>query len=123
MHMRQIVLDINAGAPGLFDPAHEFDHFPHFGDAKRRGRLVQHDEVGVVVHRPADGDALTFAARQIADRRIDGDANAAEADDVDQDLLGDFLSRLMSMKPNRFVICLPTKKLRHRGCFSASDLS
>ena len=32
-------------------------------------------------------------------------------------------SRLMSMKPKRLVICRPTKKLRHNGCLSASDLS
>ncbi len=31
--------------------------------------------------------------------------------------------RRMSMKPQRLVICRPTKKLRQSGCFSASDLS
>ncbi len=86
VHMRQIVFDIDAGAPGLFDLAHEVDHFSHLRDAERGGRLVEHDEVGVVVHRPADRDALALAARELADRRIDRDADAAEADHVDQDL-------------------------------------
>ena len=70
VHMRQIVLDIDAGAARLFDLAHEVDHFSHFGDAERGGRLVEHDEVGVVVHRPADRDSLPLAAGKLADRRI-----------------------------------------------------
>src|SRR5579872_1832424 len=94
MHMREIVLDIDAGPPRVLDPAHEFDHFSHLSDAERRRRLVEHDEVGVVVHGSADGDALTLAARQISDRRIDGDAGAPETDRIEQDLPGDLLLAL-----------------------------
>ena len=35
-------------------------------DRERHGRLVEHDEVGVEMHRPADGDALALAAGQLA---------------------------------------------------------
>ena len=69
MDMREIVLDIDAGAAGALDAADEIEDLAHFGDAERRGRLVEHDEVGVVVHRPADRDALAFAAREVGDRR------------------------------------------------------
>ncbi len=31
-------------------------------------------------------------------------------------------SAFTSMKPKRLVICRPTKKLRHSGCFSPSEL-
>ena len=72
----------------------EVDDLAHFGDAQRRGRLVEDDEVGVEVHRAADGDALALAAGEIADGRIDGDADAAKADDVDQDLVGELLLAL-----------------------------
>ena len=94
MHMREIVFDIDAGAAGLFDPPDEVDDLAHFGDAERRRRLVEHDKVGVVVHRPADRDALALAARQIGDRRIDGDADAPEADRFEQDLLRHLLLAL-----------------------------
>ena len=80
--------------PDVFDAPHKVDDLPHFGDAQRRGRLIEDDEVGVEVHGAADGDALAFAARKIADRRIDRDADAAKADDVDEDLVGDLLLAL-----------------------------
>ena len=123
MHVRQIMFDIDAGAPGLFDAAHEFDHFAHFGDAERRGGLVEHDEVGVVVHRPADRDALTFAAGKLPTVESTVMPMPRKPMVSIRIRLAISFSRLMSMKPNRLVICLPTKKLRHSGCFSARDLS
>ena len=94
MDMGEIVLDVDAGAAGLFDAPHEVDDLAHLGDAQRGGRFVEDDEVGVEMHRAPDGDALALAARQIGDGRIDGDADAAKADDVDQDLLRDLLLAL-----------------------------
>ena len=78
----EIVLDVDAGAAGLLDAPDEVDDLAHFGDAQRRGRLVEDDEVGVVVHGAADRDALALAAGEVGDGRIDRDADAAEADDV-----------------------------------------
>ena len=46
------------------------------------------------MHGAADRDALALAAGEIGDGRIDGDADAAEADHVHQDLVGDFLLAL-----------------------------
>ena len=85
--MGEIVLNVDRGASGALDQAHEVDDLAHFGDAQRRRRLVEDDEVGVVVHRSADRDALPLAAGKIGDGRIDGDADAAETDHVDQDVL------------------------------------
>ena len=84
--MGEVVLDIDAGAAGCLDAAHEVEDLAHLGDGQRRRRLVEHDEVGVVVHGPADGDALALAAREVGDGGIDGDADAAEADGLLQDL-------------------------------------
>ena len=91
--------------------------------AERRRRLVEDDQVGVVVHGPADRDALALAAGELRDGRIDGDADAAEADRLRAGCPAAIaFSFLMSMKPKRLVIWRPTKKLRQSGCFSASEL-
>src|ERR1700733_15127186 len=89
--MGEVVLYVDAGAARSLDQANEVQHLAHFRDAKRRRRLVKHDEVGLVVHRPADRDALAFAARQIGHGRIDRDAGAPEAERLLQDLMGDLL--------------------------------
>ena len=92
--MGEIVLDVDAGAAGRLDAPDEVDDLAHLGDAQRRGRLVEHDEIGVEMHRAADRDALALAAGEIADGRIDRDAGAAKADDVDQDLVGELFLAL-----------------------------
>ena len=94
VHMREVVLDIDAGAAGLLDAAHEVEDLAHLLHRQRRGRLVEHDEVGVVVHGAADGDALPLAAGKLRDGRIDRDAGAAEADRLQQDVAGDLLLAL-----------------------------
>ena len=66
--------------------ADEVEDLSHLLHGERRGRLVEHDEVGVVVHGAADRDALPLAAGELRDGRIDGDAGAAEADRLQQDL-------------------------------------
>ena len=87
----EIVLDVDAGAPGFLDPSDEVEDLAHLGDGERHRRLVENDEVGIVVHGAADRDALALAAGEIRDRRIDGDADAAKADSPGQDILGDLL--------------------------------
>ena len=72
--------------------ADEVEDLAHLGHGERDGRLVEDDEVGVVVHGPADRDALALAAGEVGDGRIDGDAGAAEADRALQDLVGDLAS-------------------------------
>ena len=69
----------------------EIEDLADLGDGERDGRLVEDDEVGVVVHGPADGDALALAAGEVGDGRIDGDPGAAEADRALEDLVGDLL--------------------------------
>ena len=81
VHVCEVVLDIDAGAPRRFDLAHEIDNFPDLRDAEGGGRLVKHDEVGIEMHGPADRDALTLAARQVRHGRVDGDAISAKSDD------------------------------------------
>ena len=77
--------------PEFLDPPHEVEDLAHLGDGERHRRLVEHDQVGVVVHRPADRDALPLAAREVGDRRVDADSDAAEADRLLQDPVGDRL--------------------------------
>src|SRR5580700_5429464 len=89
--MGEVVLDVDAGPARILDQANEVQHLAHFRDAKRRRRLVKHDEVGLVVHRPADRDALAFATGQIRHGRVDRDAGSPEAKGVLQDLVGDLL--------------------------------
>jgi hypothetical protein len=57
-------------------------------------RLVEHNGVGVAAHGPADRDALTLAPRQIGDRPIHNDADASEADHVNENPLQDLLLAL-----------------------------
>ena len=71
VHMGEIVLDIDAGAAGLLDAPDEIEDLADLGDRQRRRRLVEDDEVGVVVHGAADGDALPLAAGQVGDGGID----------------------------------------------------
>src|ERR671914_1098795 len=66
VHMREIVLYVEAGPAGGLDAAHEVQDLLHLLQRQRHGRLVQDDEVGIEVHRAADRDALALAARQIA---------------------------------------------------------
>src|ERR1700722_2875705 len=89
--MGEVVLDVDAGAARRLDHANEVQHLAHSRNPKARRRLVKHDEVGLVVHRPADRDALAFAAGQIRYGRIDRDAGAPEAKGFFQDLMGDLL--------------------------------
>ena len=91
VHVGEVVVDVDAGAARRLDPPHEVEHLAHLRDRQRHRRLVEHDEVGLVVHGPADGDALPLAAREVGDGGIDGDAGAAEADRLLQDLVGDRL--------------------------------
>ena len=63
----EIVLDVDAGAAAdSLMPPDEVEDLAHFVDGQRDGRLVEHDEVGVVVHGAADGDALALAAGEVA---------------------------------------------------------
>jgi hypothetical protein len=65
-------------------------------------RFVEHDEVGVAVHGSADCDALALAPDKLA--TVDSsDADASEADHVDENLLQDLLWRLMSIRGTQFM--------------------
>src|SRR4029077_16077661 len=54
-------------------------------------------------------DSLTLAARQIGDGRVNGYADTSEADDIDQDFLGDLLLAF-DVDEAQFVGDLPTHK-------------
>jgi len=45
VHMRQVVLDVDAGRSALFDGTHEVEHLLHFLDRERNGGLVENDQV------------------------------------------------------------------------------
>ena len=85
--MGEVVLDIDAGASGSLDPAHEVENLAHLLHCKRDSRLVEDDQVGVEVHGTPDRDALALAARKLLHGRIDRKSRAAEADGLEQDIL------------------------------------
>ena len=58
---------------------------------KGGGRFVEHDQIGVVMHRTADRDALALAAGKLGDGGVDGDPNTAKAYRLQKNLLGDSL--------------------------------
>src|SRR4051812_10125912 len=89
--MGEVVLDVDAGPTPQLDLADEVQDLPDLLDRQRRGRLVEHDQVGVEVHRAADGDALPLPARQLAHHRFGRDADATEADGLGQDVARDLL--------------------------------
>src|SRR5258706_2070043 len=91
MDMRQIVLDIDAGASALFDGTHEVEHLLHFLDRERNGGLVEDDQVGIEVHGPPDRDALAFAPGELLHRAVGIDTGAAKPDLVLQHVIGDCL--------------------------------
>ena len=94
VHVRKIVLDVDAGASRVFDAAHEVEHLLYLLERKGHGRLVQDDQIGVEVHRAANRDALALAAGQIAHGRIGVDAGAAKADLLEQQPVRDLLLAL-----------------------------
>ena len=88
-HVRQVVLDVDAGPAAGLDALHEVQDLLHLLDRQGRGRLVEHDQVFLEVHRPADRDALALAARELRHRAVGVDADAAKADLVLEDPVGD----------------------------------
>ena len=90
----EVVLDVDAGAAGLLDPAHEVEDLLDLLERQRHGRLVEDDQVGVEIHRAADRDALALAAGEVAHGRIGVDAGAAKADLLAQQAVGDRLLAL-----------------------------
>lgn len=52
----------NRSAAGPHLP-HEVENLVGFGERQRGRRLVEHDEVGLLVDGPRNGHALAFAAR------------------------------------------------------------
>ena len=70
MHVGKIVLDVNRSPAGILDPPDEIENLADLLDRQRDGRLVEDDEVGVVVHGAADGDALALAAGEVGNGGI-----------------------------------------------------
>src|SRR4030095_15552894 len=94
MNVSKVVLDIDAGAAGSPDAPHEIDNLAHLRDAECGGRLIEDDQVCVVVHCPTDRDALPLAAGEVGTGRVDGDAEPAKANDFLQNLIRDLLFAL-----------------------------
>src|ERR1044071_7246680 len=67
VYVSQVVLDVDARASTALDALDEAQHLADLVHREGRGRLVEHDQVGLEVHGARDGDALTLTTRQIAD--------------------------------------------------------
>ena len=103
--------------------AHEAEDLLGLGQRQRGRRLVEDDEVGIVVDGARDGDALPLAARQLADDRIRREDLRGEADLAHQALgLGALLLRRRAARA-RSVISRPMKMLRTMVCCTASARS
>src|SRR6267378_4899799 len=89
--MGEVVLDVDAGAATRLDALDEGEDLPDFADRERGGGLVEHDQVGLEVHRARDGDALALAAREVPHGRLGRDAVTAEADRAPQQVVCDLL--------------------------------
>ena len=65
-----VVADEQDRAAACAHRAHETEHFFGFGQRERRRRFVHDDQIGLVVDRAGERDALPLAAGQLADDRI-----------------------------------------------------
>ena len=65
-----VVADEEDRAAARAHGADEAEDLLGLGQRQRRGRLVEHDQVGLVVDGAGDGDALALAAGKLADDRI-----------------------------------------------------
>ena len=68
--MVDVVADEQDRSPAGAHRAHETEDLLGLGQRKRGRRLVHHDQIGLVVDRARQRDALTLAAGQLADDRI-----------------------------------------------------
>src|SRR5512137_1243934 len=91
VHVLDVMGDVDTGLAASLDLMRKVDDLPHFLQGEGHRRLVQNNEFGLEIHRPADGDPLALAAGKQLDTRIYGDSLAPEADRVDHDLIGDRL--------------------------------
>ena len=66
--------------------AHEVEDLGGLGQRQRRRRLVEHDQVGLLVDGAGDGDALALAAGELADDRVRREDLRGEADLAHQPL-------------------------------------
>ena len=57
-------LTMTTAEPAFADPFDEVEHLGGLRDAERRGRFVEHDDLGVQQQRPRDRDGLALPARQ-----------------------------------------------------------
>src|SRR5829696_8905908 len=89
--MGEVVLNVHAGPAGHLDVADEVQDLADLLDREGDGRFVEHDEVGIEMHGPADRDALPLAARELLHCGVDAEADAAKADRLHQDLGRDLL--------------------------------
>ena len=81
--------DRAAAGPHL---AHEMEDLRRLGQRQRRRRLVEDDQIGLLVDGAGDRDALALAAGQLADDRVRREHLRGEADLAHQPLgLADFL--------------------------------
>src|SRR3979411_2873010 len=87
----EVALDVAAGPATRLDALDEGEDLPDFADRERGGGLVEHDQVGLEVHRARDGDALALAAREVPHGRLGRDAVTAEADRAPQEVVCDLL--------------------------------
>ena len=66
--------------------AHEVEDLGGLGQRQRRRRLVEDDQVGLLVDGAGDRDALPFAAGKLADDRVRREHLRGEADLAHQPL-------------------------------------
>src|SRR5579872_6576119 len=68
--MMNIVANEQYRSPRGAHGAYETEYFFGFGQRERGGRLIEDDQVSLVVDRTSDSDALPLAARQLTDDRM-----------------------------------------------------
>src|SRR5262245_41120 len=90
VHVGQVVLDVDAGMTTGLHAFDEVEHLAHFAHREGRRRLVQHDQVGLEIHRARDCNPLPLAAREITYCGVGGNAVAPESDGSTKELIGDF---------------------------------
>src|SRR5260221_744379 len=91
VHIRDAVRNVDTGLAALLDLVDKVDDLRHFLQRQCHRWLVQNDQVGFKVHRPTNGDPLSFTPGKLAHVRVHRDSLAAEADGLDHDLAGDGL--------------------------------
>ena len=119
VHVRQRVRDVNTGFAARFNLVDEVQHLAHFLERQRHRRLVEDDQLRFEVHRPANGDALTLAARKLAHFGVDRDPSASKSNRAEHDFFGDLFFFLHVDEAEAVGDLTPDEKVSPQGLLFA----